>query len=181
MGKDSLRIHLRCWRTQLLRGNTSSIHLSGDIISTASGSWERSLLKQPGRWTLSGGSPTTNTTCGLQQEGATGEGEEPKSPPANSQLEMATGWCHSRAFFWWGRSKRSLVGPSAQQELRNHAGGGFGPLQFFCVSCREVVGQLQHKLSVLCAHSSGNPLTFQMPDLCNPLRRQTKGGILSTN
>lgn len=50
------------------------------------------------------------------------------------------------------------------------------PLQFLCISWGEAVGRLWHKLSVLYGVSIGNPLTFYMLDLYNPLRGQTKGG-----
>lgn len=54
--------------------------------------------------------------------------------------------------------------------------GGVGPLWFLCESWGVAVGWLQHKLSALYGSSPGNPLTFYMPDLYNPLRGQTKGG-----
>lgn len=53
---------------------------------------------------------------------------------------------------------------------------GVGLLWFLCESWGEAVEWLQHKFSVLYGSSPGNPLTFYMPDLYNPLRGQTKGG-----
>lgn len=133
-GKTACKFVWGAGETWLLRGSTNSMYLSGHIISTVSGSWERSLLKQPGGWTMSVEPPTKHAHAPSGREaaglppaaGAAANGGEPNLPsPANLQPELVAGWCHSLGFSWWERIKCSLVGVFAQQELRGHARGGF--------------------------------------------------------
>lgn len=121
--------------TSLLKGNTSSMHLSGHIVSTVSGSWEQSLLKQPGGWTVLGESFIKQamhrpywegSLCGCHLLQRTEW--SPNSFPLLIHNELGAGWSHSLGFSWWDRSKSSLVGIFVQQELCDYARCGFGPL-----------------------------------------------------